>query len=107
MNERFFNNIVSSTLQLSQLGRKFNGNVYTETHTYTHLYISKAYLRNFERFTDPDRNHTYMQADTHHTHIYTHKYIYRYMFPQPGCKSHSASSTSSVYSSFYHFTELL
>src|SRR6218665_1731660 len=24
-----------------------------------------------------------------------------------GCQSHSASSTSSVYSSFYHFTELL
>jgi|SRR6218665_2014885 len=74
-----FNNIVSSTLQLSRLARKFGGSarmyvgrsIYVCMYMYldTHLYILNHIYKTFiELCNDHGRIHTYMQTDRH-THI--------------------------------------
>src|SRR6218665_3337814 len=91
-----FNNIVSSTLQLSRLARKFGGSarmyvgrsIYVCVYMYldTHLYILNHIYKTFiELCNDHDRIHTYMQTDTRtsqtHTQTHTHKYyIYIYIY---------------------------
>src|SRR6218665_507502 len=75
--------------------------IYTDIHTHIHAHI-----------------HTHIHIHRHihiHTHTHAQKLIVFSLFLSrlffvifsTGCQSHSASNTSSVYSSFNHYTELL